>query len=104
MSDWPRLYFRASYDEDGAYVVDRTAQVEGYQLQPSTWDSLSVWCGGVRVLDSYGNQAIAVNGSLADHNVARLGDFVMRVGPITWEVSRADGHYQRWADVTTVEQ
>lgn len=92
----PRLYHRASYD-DGEYVVDESVTVAGYQLRPDTWDALTAWCSGVRVLDPDGDQAVAVNGSLASHNVARLGDFVMQVGPSSFEVSRADGHYQRWA-------
>lgn len=96
----PRLFHRATYDEDGAYVVDDSAAVAGYQLRPDTWDSLSAWCAGVRILDPDGNQAVAVNGSLAPQNVALLGDFVMRTAPDTYEVSRADGHYQRWALVT----
>lgn len=97
MSEWPKRYHRARYD-DGTYVVDDTVAVEGYQLQPGTWDTLTAWCGGVRVLDPDGNQAVAVNQSLRDADVARLGDFVMHTGPTTWEVSRADGHYQRWAE------
>lgn len=92
----PRLYHRASYD-DGVYVVDESVTVAGYQLRPDTWDALTVWCSGVRVLALDGSQAVAVNNSLAAHNVARLGDFVMQVGPSSFEVSRADGHYQRWA-------
>ena len=100
MPDGPQLYHRAHYADDGAYVVDDTAAVAGFQLRPDTWDALTVWCGGVRVLDPDGNQAVAVNGSLAVHNVARLGDFVMHTAPTVWEVSRADGHYQRWAATT----
>lgn len=97
MPDALRLYHRASYDEDGAYVVDDRVAVAGYQLRPDTWDALTAWCDGVRILDADGNQAVAVNGSLAEQNVARLGDFVMHLAPTVWEVSRADGHYHRWA-------
>lgn len=93
----PRLFHRATCDDD-RYVVDESVTVAGYQLRPDTWDGLTAWCSGVRVLDPDGNQAVAVNGSLADHNVARLGDFVMHTAPTVWEVSRADGHYHRWAE------
>jgi hypothetical protein len=94
--EWPRRYHPARPDADGdGLEVDTSVTVEGFQLQPGTWDSLTAWCGGVRVLDADGNQAVAVNGSLAEENVARLGDYVMRIGTAL-EVSRADGHYQRW--------
>ncbi|QJY46646.1 hypothetical protein [Pseudonocardia broussonetiae] len=93
--DWPKRYHPARY-VDGDYVIDEAVTVEGYQLQPATWNALAAWCGGVRVLDYAGNQALAVNSSLDEDDVAHLGDFVMRTDD-SWTVSRADGHYQRWA-------
>lgn len=97
VGEWPKRYHPASYSDDGrSYVVNRDVVVEGYQLRPDTWDSLTEWSSGVRVLDSGGLQAVALNQSLADDDLVRLGDFAMRA-PDRWSVSRADGHYQRWA-------
>lgn len=97
MSEWPRTYHPASY-VDGEYVVDETVTAHGYQIQPGTWAAVAAWCGGLRVLDEDGNQGVVVlHGFRAPATVARLGDFVMSVRG-GFEVSPADGHYQRWAD------
>lgn len=98
MSEWPKLYHRAGNAPDGTYIVDDRTAMPGYQVTPPTWEKCAAWCGGTQVMYPDGGRGVAVGGSLAPENVALLGDFVMRVGPDRYEVSRADGHYQRWAE------
>ena len=99
-AEWPKRYHPATFTDEDGYVVDESTTVEGFQLRPDTWDTLTAWCDGVRILDDAGMQAVAVNNRLTTPNVAKLGDFVMRA-PDRWTVSRADGHYQRWAEQTS---
>ncbi|TAK32322.1 MAG: hypothetical protein EPO40_03065 [Myxococcaceae bacterium] len=96
MPEWPKRFHPARPDDDGDGLdVDTSTVVEGFQVQPSTWDACAAWCGGVRVLDPItGNQAVAVGGLDTDQ-LAQLGDFVMAVDD-RHVVDRADGHYQRW--------
>lgn len=92
--EWPRAYHPARPDAAGdGLAVDDTVTVEGWQVQPGTWDDVAAWCGGTQVWRPRG---VAL-GSLDPDRVALLGDYVMRTGPEAFEVSRADGHYQRWA-------
>lgn len=95
MSEWPKEFHPAGYSDEDGYVVDDTVTVLGYQVQPGTWDDAAAWCGGVQTWQPRG---VAV-GSLDMADRALFGDFVMRSAPDTYEVSRADGHYQRWAVV-----
>jgi hypothetical protein len=100
MGEWPKLYHPARYDSvldahgSPTYVVDESVTVEGYQLQPDTWDSLAEWCSGTQLLNPRG---IAL-GSLDPDRIARFGDFVMRRDG-DYTVERADGFYQRFAPV-----
>lgn len=91
---WPRPFHPASYP-DGVYTVDTDTVVDGYQLQPGTWSALAQWCGGEQVVLD-GNQAVRVG---ASH--ALLGDFVMHLDG--FEVSPADGHYQRYAPADSAD-
>lgn len=79
---WPRPFLP---------VGDPDTVVDGYQLQPGTWADLAQWCGGEQVLID-GSQAVRVGDA---HAV--LGDFVMQSDG--FEVSPADGHYQRYVEV-----
>ncbi len=100
MPDWPKQYHPASYDQSGAYVVDDTVTVWGWQIRPGQLEALAAWLatapgsgwyaganGGALILA--GNQVVGE---------ADLGDFVM-YGAGVLSVEPADGHYQRWAAV-----
>lgn len=91
--EWPRTYHPARPDAAGDGLdVDDTVAVEGWQVQPGTWDDVAAWSAGTQVWNPRG---VAL-GSLDPDRVALLGDYIMRTGPDVFEVSRADGHYQRW--------
>jgi hypothetical protein len=92
VGDGPTRWHPARVSEDGL-VVDRSLTIEGYQLLPDTWRDVADWCGGAPVVLDDGTQAVALTGSPS----ARLGDYVMR-GADGYEVSPADGHYQRYAE------
>lgn len=94
MSDAPVTWHPASPDQDGdGLTVDASRAVDGWQITPASWDGVAVWCGGTQVWNPRG---VAL-GSLEPDAIAYLGDYVMQVGSSSFEVSRADGHYQRWA-------
>ena len=94
MSDTPVSWHPVSPAEDGDGLdVDTSLTVDGWQITPATWDGVAAWCGGTQVWNPRG---VAL-GSLDPGSIAYLGDYVMHTAPTVWEVSRADGHYQRWA-------
>ncbi len=107
MSEWPKLFHPARIehvpageDDDGAplfedrLVVDRTVTVEGYQVQPGTWEGCAAWCGGTQVMYPDGDRGVAV-GSLDPDRIALLGDYAMRDDD-GFVVERADGFPQRY--------
>lgn len=99
MGEWPKDYHPARPDADGdGLEVDTVVTVQGWQVQPGTWDDVTLWCRGVQVWSPRG---VAL-GSLDAHRIALLGDWVMDTGfEGGFEVSRADGHFQRWQPATT---
>ncbi len=80
---------------------DEAVTVYAYQLRPDTWSSAAAWCGGTRILDADGNQALAL-GTLNAADIAHLGDFMV-LRDTTYTVERADGFYQRFAPADAPE-